>query len=73
MAIFWTVLPRAVFRTQLKVYGGGAQIVNFQLLTFLAKRPIINVQLCFENNSVACKEKRKKIILYDFALFYKMN
>ena len=42
MNTFLTVLPRAVFRTQSKVYGGTffAKIVNnFQLLTLSAKKP----------------------------------
>ena len=55
MNTFLTVLPRAAFRTQSKVYGGTffAKIVNdFQLLTLFAKKAH---HKCY---CVGCKEKR---------------
>ena len=36
--------------------------VNF----FCKKSPTINVRLCSKKVSIACKEKKKQIILYDF-------
>ena len=41
MAIFLTVLPKAVFRAQPKVYDGAFlnKVNDFYLLTFFAKKP----------------------------------
>ena len=73
MAIFLTVLPRALFRTQLKVYDRAFFCKNsYQIVTvnfFPQKSPAINAQLCSKNASVVCKVKRNKlfyIILHNF-------
>ena len=60
---FFTVLPRALFRTQPKVYGGAflqKQLINFCYEPSSQKSPNINSWLCFPKTaSVACKEKSK--------------
>ena len=72
MAIFLTVLPRAEFRTQPKVYGGvflQKYLTRLAVNFFCKKSPTINVPLCSKNASVACKEKRNKLsymILHNF-------
>ena len=69
MAIFVTVLPRAVFRTQPKVWWSFfAKIVNKVLAVNFIKNTL-KIQLYSKNTSVLCKEKRKKLsymILHSF-------
>ena len=66
MNTFLTLMPRAVFRTQSKVYAGVffAKIVNyFLLLTFFCKKAPPQMLDC-----VACKKRNKLtyIILHTF-------
>ena len=66
MNTLFTVLPRTVFRTKSKCYGGAsfAKIVNnFQLLTFFAKKPHHKCQIMLP-------VKKKEINLNYFTYFY---
>ena len=67
MAIFWQ-LPRVIFRTQPKFYGGAflQKIVNdFKQWTFFAKKlHQFMVRVCPKNASVASKESNSNKLSY---------